>query len=638
MKIPNPLKLNNALGNPLDLLKLLRKKVVFRLALLVVVIVLTVVLIFAQTVAWQTNVVHTGGLMFTADTWNFSVDGSLISTATPAAPGDTKVIDLKISNDSDNLAAASVKVLKDSIKDNMRNRIFFYVDTTAVRNDETVDRIYINSKNSYTYTLFPYNTLELKENTTTAPLIKWEWTYDNLGYYVYGKKSDNKIAVEEYLRPIEYDFDFTRTTFKSNGKLDTIDGEITATQFLKEFSETDGYEGTIDINNTTSDGYYTVSFNDETGYGVFAYLCTRDEIETGNLNDTELGNDTDQIGEAKLQIVGQNCRTDGVLVTDETTFKEALSTPGLNMVTLAQDINLSSTVKVSDSSQAVIDLAGHKITSTAADTFTVNDGGSLMLVGGEVDSNGKNGVSVVAGNVTLKDVTLTNVYEGIVVRDDKSAIDGDSVISISNCTINAAEDGLLIHGNGAASKKNATFVIDNSTIIGEKYSGIICNGGNYGVDITLTNSTVKGYYTAIYFPPQSSTLTVKESTLEGYTGMAIKGGTVDIVDSTITGTGEFDGLPEVSALGKSGWTDTGDGLYLEANYITAKTKITISGDKTKIKGTQENTLAVRKYPEDETQAEIEILGGSFSSDVSKFVKLGYTQDDSTGEFVVKKAD
>lgn len=636
MKIPNPLKLNNALGNPLDLLKLLRKKVVFRLALLLVVIVLTVVLIFAQTVAWQTNVVHTGGLMFTADTWNFSVDGSLISTATPASPGDTKVIDLQISNDSDNLAAASVKVLKDSINKDMRNRLFFYVDTNTVKNGEKLDRVYINSRNSYTYTLFPYNTLELKQNATTAPLIKWEWTYDNLGYYVYGKKANDKITIEEYLRPIEYDFDFTRTTFKSDGRLDTIDGETTATAFLKKFSETDGYDDTIDISERTSDGYYTVSFNEETGYGVFAYLCTRDEIETGSRNDTEFGENTTQIGEAKLQIMGQNCRTDGVLATDEATFKEALSTPGLNMVTLAKDITLSSTIKLTDSSQAVIDLAGHKITSTAANTFTVNDGGSLMLVGGEVDSGGKNGISAMAGNVTLKDVTLTNVYEGIIVRDDKSEIDGDSVVSISGCTINAAEDGLLIHGNGSASEKNAVFVIDNSTIIGEKYSGIICNGGNYGMDITVTNSTIKGYYTAIYFPPQNSTLTVKDSTLEGYTGMAVKGGTVDIVDSVITGTGEFTDLPAVEALGKSGWTDTGDGVYLEANYITAKIKITISGDKTKIKGTQEGTLAVRKYPENEPQAEIEISGGSYSTDVSQFIKAGYTQDNSTGEFVVKK--
>jgi hypothetical protein len=229
------LKLNNALGSPKDVLSLLRKKIVFRIALLVVVIILTLVLIFAQTVAWQTNVVHTGGLMFTADTWNFSVDGSLISQSTPAAPGDTEVISLKISNESDNLAAASVKVSKEKIIEQMRNRMFFYVDTTAVRNGETVDRVYISDKYSYTYTLFPYNVIDLNENNKVNPLIKWEWTYDNLGYYVYGKKTaDDTIEVEEYIRPIEYEFDEMKTTFSENGKLKTIDGETTVNAFLEE--------------------------------------------------------------------------------------------------------------------------------------------------------------------------------------------------------------------------------------------------------------------------------------------------------------------------------------------------------------------------------------------------------------------
>lgn len=638
MKIPNLRKLNNALGNPIDLLKHLRKKLVIRIALLVVVIVLTLVLVFAQTVAWQTNVVHTGGLMFTADTWNFSVDGSLISKTTPAAPGDTAIIGLEISNESDNLAAASVKVSKADIIETMRQRMFFYVDTKAVRNGETVDRIYINEKNSYTYTLFPYNVLELKDNTATNPLIKWEWTYDNLGYYVYGKKTDDdKIEVEEYLRPIEYDFDFMCTTFSADGKLKTIDGNTTATSFLKEFSKTDGYEGQIDTSKTTNDGYYTVTYDDNTGYGVFAYLCTLSEINEGSKEDTRLSGNTAQIGEAKLQLMGQNCRTDGVLVTDEASLKEALSTPGLNMVTLAKDISLSSSITASDSSQVIVDLAGYKITSTADRVVTAKDGGSVMLCNGEIDAKGNDGIYASAGNVTFKDITLKNAYEGVLVYDNKSAINGDSVICLSGCKIEAAEDGLLIYGNGSASTTNTKIVIEDSDILGRDYSGIICNGGYYGMDISITNSTVKGHYTAIYFPSKDSSLSIKGSTLEGYTGMAIKGGKVDVFDCVVTGTGAFTELPDPSKLSGTGWVDTGDGIYLEANYEPA-TKMTISGSKTKVKSTQPGTLAVRKYPADAAQAVIEITGGSFSSDVSAFVKSGYIQDDSTTEFIVKKAE
>ena len=44
------------------------------------------------------------------------------------------------------------------------------------------------------------------------------------------------------------------------------------------------------------------------------------------------------------------------------------------------------------------------------------------------------------------------------------------------------------------------------------------------------------------------------------------------------------------------------------------------------------------YPENSAQAEIIISGGSYSSDVSDFLKTGYIQDDSTNEFIVKKAE
>ena len=238
---------------------------------------------------------------------------------------------------------------------------------------------------------------------------------------------------------------------------------------LREFSKTDGYNGQIDTAQTTADGYYTVTYDDNTGYGVFAYLCTLAEINEGSKEDTRLSGNTAQIGEAKLQLMGQNCRTDGVLVTDEASLKEALSTPGLNMVTLAKDISLSSSITASDSSQVIVDLAGHKITSTAARVVTAKDGGSVMLCNGEIDAKGNDGIYASAGNVTFKDITLKNAYEGVLVYDNKSAINGDSVICLSGCKIEAAEDGLLIYGNGSASTTNTKIVIEDSDILNKIY-------------------------------------------------------------------------------------------------------------------------------------------------------------------------
>lgn len=637
-KLPSAIsKLPSNIGKlPLAISKLGRKDII-RMGLLMMVLVVTTVLIFAQTVAWQTNVVHTGGLMFSADTWDFSADVSIGSQNTLAFPGDSGVIDIEIANDSADLAAASIKVLKEQINSKMRSRIYFYVDTTAVRYGETINRVYINDRNSYTYTIFPHNELMLKSDSAYQPLVKWEWTYDNLGYYVYGKKNvDGTVEIQEYLRPIEYDFDYMRTTFASNGRLETIDGQTTAEEFLITYSKTDGYEGQIAGGSATALGYYPVKVNEQTGYGIFAYLCTLSEINQGSLDDTQFGANSESIGQATVKFTGQNCRNDGVLVFDENSLKAALSTPGLNILTLNQDITLTQTISAKDSAQVVIDLAGHKITSTANTVIDAKNGASVMVSNGEIHGNGGIGVNSVSSSVTLSGVTITNVDEGVAIYDNKGTVGVDSAVHLKDCNISASEDGLLIYGN-AASEQKTTVIVEECNINGENYAGIICNGAQYGTDINITNSTIKGKYTAIYFPQKESTLTVKSSILEGYTGLAVKGGTVNIVDCTITGTGEYTPLPDdPSKLSNSGWCDTGDGVYLESNYTQWQTKIYISGDKTKITGSKDGTLAVRKYPADSPNAFIEISGGDFSSDITGFLKEGYSLNSSSNRYEVTK--
>lgn len=619
MKIPKKIKLNSfgIFSNMTDL----QKTIVYRFAFLLFIIVLMVIIIFAQTIAWQTNVVHTGGLMLSADTWNFSAEVKIDDKSISAAPGDTGTIDIQITNDSSSLAVASVRAIRDQLVETMKNRMFFYVDVATVQNGENVDVIYVNTKNSYTYTVFPYQELLLKAGISQQPLVKWVWTYDNLGYYVYGKKTETgNIEIIDYLRPIEYDFDYMRTTFDEDGRLETIDGVLTKEEFLVSLSKNDGYKGEIDTSAeaVTPDGYYPVEVNEETGYGVFAYLCTIDEINQGSRNDAELGINNAEIGKATIQFTGQNSNSDGVAVFNEQTLKEALNTPGLNILTLNQDVALSESISISGSAQVVINLDGNKISSSASTVFDVKDGASLILSNGEITGNGGTGVSSVASYVTMNDVTITNVEEGFVIHDQLSSVATDSVVHLTNCNINAKEDGILIYGNNSTQSKTK-LVVDECDIYGEQYAGIICNGSQYGTEILVKNSSLKGKYTAIYFPQKDSTLDVVSSYLEGYTGIAVKGGTVNIVDSTIKGTGEYSPLPQPSELSMSGWWDTGDGVYLEANYTQNQTKIFISGEQTKITSTHEGTQAVRMYPE---LATIEISGGTFSSDVTPFVKEG----------------
>ena len=636
MKNPFTQKLNNPFGKIFLALEPLQRKMILRLALLVIIPLVTIALVFARTLAWQTNIVHTSGVMFSADNWDFSAQVALTGQEYTTSPGESGVIAMEMSNDSAELATASVKISKDQITEQMRSRLFFYIDTTAVRNSETLDRIYVNSKNSYTYTIFPQSELLLNDESK-ALTLHWEWTYDQLGYYVYGQKTQTgHIVVTEYLRPIEYDYDFMKTTFDTNGRLETVDGQKTATQFLTEFSLSDGYEGQISPGLVTPDGYYTVSYNEATGYGVFAYLCTLDQIKQGSINDTQFGNNAAELGTVTVQITGQNCSSDGTLVFDEQGLKQAASTSGLTIVKLNQDITLTDSLTIKDDSQVVIDLAGHKITSSADTVFNAEKGASLMISDGEIYAGGSTAVTLKGASVTLNEVVITNADEGIVIHDNL-ADTMDSVVYIKGCDITAKEDGVIVYGNAASSEKNSSVFIEDSTITGENYAGVICNGTWFGSDVTIKDSTIKGKYTSVYFPQKESTLTVENSLLEGYTGIAVKGGTVTIVDSTIIGTGEYQPLPsDASGLSMSGWWDTGDGIYLEANYTQWQTKITVSGNKTSVTGTKNGTLAVRKFPADATNAQIEIFGGSFNSDVSPYLGSECRQESSNGKYVVSQ--
>lgn len=623
------------------LLKGLHKKVAFRVAMVVLSIVLAAVLVFSLTVAWQTNVVQTGGLSFSAESWNFSGEVLIEGDNVIMSPGDSGVIPLTLKNESQCLVAASVTVSKEQMNV-AKNRIYFYVESNEYRNGEPVERIYISSKRSYTYTMFPFSEIIIDEKTQNQPKLKWEWVYDNLGYYVLGTVTDNGgVMVEDYISPIIYEYDELLTTFDENGDLKTIDGIIGVEEFLAGFSSADGYAGTIDVTQKTAGGFYPVSVKD--GYGVWAYLCDYSEIQKGISDDTSLGITDAVLGKVNLLISGQNSREEGVLVYNEESLIASLSTPGVNIVTLNNDIELTQPIVSDVSSIIMIDLDGNTITSSAESIVDVDSGGKIMLYNGAIQgiNETNDGITVRGGEVTLDKVSISNVAEGIVIFDHKDSNSLDSSVHLTDCNINAGLDGIWIYGNGAKSEGLAKIVIENCNIVGENYAGVLCNGTYYGTDIDIIGCDITGYWAAVYFPQKSSYLSVDNSTLTGYTGLVVKGGFVDVNNSVITGTGVYTELPaDPEKLSLSGWTDTGDGVYLEANYVDREISITISGAETQIQGLQTNTQAVRLFPigPNYAHAQIEITGGVYNTDVTEYLMEGYIcvlQDD---KYVVTKEE
>lgn len=619
----NNRKINNSRQDRCGTLRSLRKKIILRAVFSVVTLLLTAVLLFSLTAAWYTNVADTEGLTFVAKQWDFEGDILIESGDVSIAPGDSGMICMQISNNGTETAAASVTVSKSDLSELMQKRLYFYVDTPFYRNAERMERVYVSDSSSYTYTVFPNSGINITETTQNAPPLKWVWVYDVLGYYVRGTVPDSGDAqIDEYLRPIEYDYDPFVTTFYEDGTLKTVDGIKTVNEFLREVSATDGYDGVIDPSKKTANGYYPVYLNSE-GYGVWAYLCKEDEIEQNMSDDTNIGTSQDQeTYPVKICVTGSNSRETAIEVGSKEMLVSALSTTSYASVKLTQDIALDESLMIQSGHRADIDLNGHTITSEADQIVVAEVGSKITLNNGTVQGNGSGyGVSSNGAEVVLNHIVMSGVEEGIKVIDHQNTMNADSRIHIVDSEIVGGEDALWIYGNNGDTDTKTTVIVERSTLVGKNYMGIICNGTYRETDIQLTDSTVKGYYTAIYHPQRDSVLQITNSTLEGITGIVVKGGVVNIENSTVRGVGTGSEITE-PAYGVSGFKDTGDGIYLEANYEW-DAEVHVSGSKTLV--TSAAAEAVRKFEADAVGKTIVLNGGKYNTDVGAYLAPGATQ-------------
>ena len=625
-------KLNNSRQDRLGLLGALRKGVIMRALLAIVTVVLTVIVLFSLTVAWFTNVVQTGGLHFQTEQWEFDGEITVHAQNIEMSPGDSGVIPLTIENKGKHIVAASVSVSKDSLTADanltelMKKRLYFYVDTTASRNGESMDRVYISNRNSYTYTILPENNLVLTETMHNGPLIKWEWVYDVLGYYVVGQSVETtegytEVNVSEYIRPIVYDYDETKTTFNSDSSLATIDGAKTALAFLKEITAKDGYAGTIDENTTpTTNGYYPISV-DANGYGVWLHLCTYTEIQQNIADDTDIGQMQESPAcQVTIKVSGSNSREDRTYVNTTAELISALTDPTAGIVTLSDSVALTAPITLPNGTNAILDLNGKTLSTTASQIFSLQTGSNLSVSNGNLSGSIENKTAAVYAEgayVTMKNVNISNVYQGFSIKDH--LVDGSSSVRISGSVIEASYNGIHLYGNADDSGSRTEVVVENSTVKGAGYAGICCNGSYRATDFMVKNSTITGYWTAIYHPQKQSTMTIVNSTLEGYTGLVIKGGTVTVENTTVKGNGVTHAAP---AYNNSGFSDTADGIYLEGGY-DEDAVIYINGSSVVTSSGAEGSLAVRHYAEDGTPVAIHITGGSYNTDIEKYCADGY---------------
>ena len=645
------------------ILKSLRSRVAKQAALAIFTVVVTVILLFAMTTAWYTNVVETGGLTFQAEAWGFEGEITLQEEVIKAAPGDSGVVYMSISNDSDSISQVTVNVSKDFMNPKqMQQRIFFYIDEQMTANNEVMNRRYLSNTNGYTYTLFGHNSLLISEKVHTHPQLKWLWVYDVVGYYFRGTVTEKEYIVDEYLRPVEYSYD--DATYDEDGNLLTVDGTKDVGTFISEITAVDCFYGKYSYNEEgifvdrhgaevkPLHGCYHIAQID--GQDIWLRLCTKQEIEANTRWDTDFGAAAvkDEEGKflARISVSGQQVSQNAVMVNSPEKLTSALSAANGGIVRLDSSLVLNSAVNMYSRSNALLDLNGHTITYTGDGVaFNVGQNAELTVINGTIqgDRDDPKGSAfyTIGGQLTLSNVVVDKVYRAITIDDQLSAqtSGANSSVRIVDSDITAKEVTVKISGDGTMSEELTYLVIQDSKITSNGYIGIVGNGnennpGNWGTDIQILNSEVSGYYAGVYHPQQHSSMLIDHSKIEGITGLAIKGGNVEIVDSVVMGIGEGKQItiPTEENLSLSGFVDSGDGIYVEANYKKA-INLKISGSETKVSSVGDETRAIRVFPE-VNYVTVKVTGGTFSSYVAQFLPAGYycqLQNDTT--YVVTKS-
>ena len=571
-------------------LRKMKKSIYWQAGLALMTVILTIIIVFTMTAAWYTNIVQTSGLVFEAESWGFDGNVSVQTDSVVAAPGDEGIVSLEVENANDGMAAVSVSVSKSRLSEDpytrqqMQKRLYFYIDTEMTRNDENMERVYLNSMESYTYTLFTEGGLVLSEQLHNDAQLKWQWVYDVLGYYVLGTYSDaTDVAVLEYLRPIEYNYNDATTTFDGvYNTLSTVDGTTTIDEFLVELSKTDGYAGEIDVEQKTPMGFYPVDV-DENGYGVYAYLSNYAEIEMDTAYDTELAAKAAQAKAdnvapesylIQLNIAAQKNDENVLPVNTLQGLRTAMELGTTITIQLTEDIIIpdGEVLEIPEGSRFMLDLNGRQIICESAnEAILVQTGSSLTMVNGGITGTGKQGLQAIGAEVILNNVYIGGFDYGIFINDkytDKQADyvnDSDSRIRLVDCTMDSAVCTVYVTGNGEASARKTQLVIDGCDLTGEGF--VLCGNGTYwGTDVQIMDSklvsAVEGVTAGIYHPQRDSTLTIYNSEISGYTGIALKGGDAAVYGSAIAGLGE---AKEPSFSG-SGYSDTGAGIYIETNY------------------------------------------------------------------------
>lgn len=293
-----------------------------------------------------------------------------------------------------------------------------------------------------------------------------------------------------------------------------------------------------------------------------------------------------------------------------------------NVCKLSKNVVLTTYVEVGGN--VIVDLNGHSI--TPADSFPALPHRSIFTVlrGGILTINDS------VGNGKISVGSSTSIYSAIkVTKTDEGA-------------------------NG----KVATVKVNGGILEGYYYA-ITGNGSRHDTNIIINGGVIKGLEETEslgIFNPQDGNVTINGGTISGVTGIEMRSGTLVVNDGTIIGTGN---TLKVSPNG-SGSTTIGTGIAIVQHNTKKAISVKITGGTIKGKAAlyESNPQGNSKADIDKVSIEISggtfnavnggsvaiysenkvnfISGGTFSSDVTNYVKTNYNVTKSGENYVVSR--
>ncbi|MBQ0087021.1 MAG: hypothetical protein KBS72_04990 [Bacteroidales bacterium] len=264
--------------------------------------------------------------------------------------------------------------------------------------------------------------------------------------------------------------------------------------------------------------------------------------------------------------------------------------------------------------------------------IVVNGNGTMNICDNSTGESGrletKNNSYGTTKTILVDGNAIVNVNSGTIAADyapfyvvgftGTTAVPADApkpTLNVNGGKIFGQQLGIGIKGNTAILK------VTGGEIIGKEYYGVSTNGTQDWYDggkfaIEITGGSIKSEDgPAMYLPAEGPTV-ITGGTIEGATGIAVKGGSLSISDNAVVKAfGPFVEAHEVS----SGNANTGSAIYVEDTYANHAPFVNISGGKFSSANNKAVEYYTTKADDAADKGKVTLTGGLYSDQPEAFL-------------------